>query len=142
MPWIANYSLENIRNGRHLIENGNTVLIRISGAGTSFPDHKDVPYRELFSSIHQFDFQDNEDFEEGAMTVGQAEQIVEVLSDALDNGQNVVVHCVMGLSRSGAVAEAGTLMGFEDLGIHRIPNVHVKALLLKSAGYYNSWDPE
>ena len=47
---------------------------------------------------------------------------------------NVVVHCHMGVSRSGAVAEVGTIMGFRDVGKFRVPNLMVKKKLMEQLG--------
>ena len=47
---------------------------------------------------------------------------------------NVVVHCHAGVCRSGAVAEVGITMGFEDTGVFRAPNLMVKHKLMKALG--------
>ena len=47
---------------------------------------------------------------------------------------NVVVHCHAGVCRSGAVAEVGIAMGFQDTGVFRAPNLMVKHKLLNALG--------
>jgi len=47
---------------------------------------------------------------------------------------NVVVHCHMGVCRSGAVAEVGVMMGFRDTEKFRIPNLMVKKKLMEQLG--------
>jgi predicted protein tyrosine phosphatase len=48
---------------------------------------------------------------------------------------NVVVHCMAGVCRSGAVAEVGVMMGFRDVGRMRIPNVRVKTMMMRELGW-------
>jgi predicted protein tyrosine phosphatase len=141
MPWIGNYSFSDIKTGQHALEPGRTTLIRIGDVCTMF-DPKDVFHWDKFPSEFCFDFQDNEDIEAGAMNEEQASQIARILKDAYRLNYNVVVHCVAGLCRSGAVTEAGVAYGFQDAETHRIPNVHVKKLLFKHLGLINSWDQE
>lgn len=45
---------------------------------------------------------------------------------------NVVVHCYAGIFRSGAVAEVGVILGFEDTHVFRSPNRLVKHRILKA----------
>jgi predicted protein tyrosine phosphatase len=48
---------------------------------------------------------------------------------------NVVVHCMAGLCRSGAVAEVGVMMGFDDTERFRSPNLMVKHSLMRALGW-------
>lgn len=48
---------------------------------------------------------------------------------------NVIVHCHMGICRSGAVAAVGVMMGFNDVGSHRIPNLLVKHRMMAALGW-------
>lgn len=57
-----------------------------------------------------------------SITDKQAEEIVEELNKAFNEEMNVIVHCSAGVSCSGAVVEAGILIGFEDTGVYRRPN--------------------
>ena len=57
-----------------------------------------------------------------------------LLKHALTNHMNVVVHCYAGICRSGAVAEVGVMMGFQDCERSRIPNLRVKQKLMKQLG--------
>jgi hypothetical protein len=65
----------------------------------------------------------------------QAEEIVRLLQHALDNRMNVVVHCMAGLCRSGAITEVGVMMGFDDTKRFRSPNLLVKHSLMKALGW-------
>ena len=56
----------------------------------------------------------------------QAKSLVILLKQALLNRSNVIVHCVAGVCRSGAVCEVGVMMGFDDTEAFRSPNLLVK----------------
>ena len=64
-----------------------------------------------------------------------AKELVRLLRHAFKNRMNVVVHCHAGLCRSGAVAEIGIMMGFNEVHTRRIPNTLLKALMLKELGW-------
>lgn len=72
---------------------------------------------------------------EAKITQEQAKEIVGILQNAMENGQNVIVHCNAGLCRSGAVAEVGVMMGFSDTFAPRIPNLMVKKYLMRELGW-------
>jgi hypothetical protein len=65
-----------------------------------------------------------------------AARLVALLQHALDNRMNVVVHCFAGICRSGAVCEVGVMMGFDDTGRFRSPNLLVKHRMMKALGWY------
>jgi len=48
---------------------------------------------------------------------------------------NVIVHCAAGICRSGAVVEAGVVLGFDDTQTMRIPNTLVKTSILEQLGF-------
>ena len=66
----------------------------------------------------------------------QAEEIAKILTDALESNTNIVIHCVAGICRSGAIAEVGVMLGFQDTEEYRCPNLLVKELLLKELNLY------
>lgn len=139
MPRIENVSYADILKGNYQNDPSKTVLIQITDVDGQVP----VPPDTFFDGI-VFSFADLTDAGENNINASvmfnesQAQSIATVLKGALDIGMNVTVHCVAGLSRSGAVAEVGEMMGFEYIGRTKIPNVHVKSLLLKELGlsYY------
>jgi protein tyrosine phosphatase len=92
-----------------------------------------------FKEVYRFEFMDVERDDkwpdEAKITPAQAEEIVRLLKHALENRMNVVVHCMAGLCRSGAVAEVGVMMGFEDTERFRSPNLLVKHSLMKALGW-------
>jgi hypothetical protein len=72
----------------------------------------------------------------------QAAELVRLLQHALANRMNVVVHCVAGVCRSGAVCEVGVMMGFTDCEGFRSPNLLVKHRMMKVLGWtYDENEP-
>ncbi len=137
-PWIQNIALSDISKGFHNNPGNNAMLIQIVDPCMTFPEPK---YQ--FSERHQFEFLDLEaddmpDAEEFKITNEQAEKIVQLLQRALENKMNVIVHCVAGVCRSGAVCEVGVMMGFRDTEVYRQPNLLVKHKLMRVLGWtYN-----
>ncbi len=106
-------------------------MIQISSRGSQrwFPEpiHK-------FTEVRRFLFDDIDHEASNAINEYQAEELVSVLQKALAAGQDVVVHCTAGICRSGAVVEVGTMMGLEDPGKYRQPNVRVKTMMMRVLG--------
>lgn len=134
MPWIENVAASDVSLGFHHDAGPNSMLISICDPAGWRPEAK---YN--FKERHDFEFLDAED-EDGfpenlKISDAQAEEIVDLLKRALDNRMNVVVHCMAGICRSGAVAEVGVMMGFEDCEKFRQPNLRVKHKLMKELGW-------
>jgi len=132
MPWIQNISLGNIKRGFHIAPGENAMLIQIVDCGEEFPTPK-----YTFKEVHQFEFLDLEENDvvaDEAMKCSQeqANELVELLQSAKDNKMNVIVHCHAGVCRSGAVAEVGIIMGFDDSEVFRSPNLLVKNRMMKA----------
>lgn len=150
MPWIENVALSDIPKGRHHRAGENSMLIQIVDPAMEFP----TPMHQ-FKETHQFEFLDIEedgmtnngdgswtDMSEFAITQDQADQLVALLQRALENRMNVVVHCVAGVCRSGAVCEVGVMMGFDDCEAFRSPNLLVKHKMMKCLGWtYDENEP-
>lgn len=134
-PWIENISLDAVRKGEHYDAGDNSMLIQIVDPGTEFPKPKFA-----FKDVRQFFFLDVEDDDRekiyycAAITDADAEGIANALTHAYKHHMNVVVHCHMGVCRSGAVAEVGVMMGFIDTDKFRQPNLMVKHKVLKQLG--------
>lgn len=136
MPWIENVAAADIPIGFHHDCGPNAMLIQIMDTATSWwptPKHE-------FKEVHQFEFLDIErdDFcIEPAMKISdeQAAELVRLLQHALDNRMNVVVHCMAGICRSGAVCEIGVMLGFSDTEKFRSPNLLVKHKMMKVLGW-------
>jgi protein-tyrosine phosphatase len=128
---IQNISALDVTTANHIDPGANAVLIQIMDI---------CPYRwptpaHNFAEVHQFEFLDIESddpvFDEECMiSHEQASHLVAILRNALANNANVVVHCNRGISRSGAVAAIGVMMGFDDAGGRREPNQRVTQLML------------
>lgn len=142
-PWIQNVSFSDIKQSRHIDAGPNSMLIQIVDPGMEFPEPV-----YLFKERHQFEFLDIEedgltnngdgtwtDMSEFAITQEQAAELVRLLEHALDKRMNVVVHCVAGVCRSGAVCEVGVMMGFRDTEAFRSPNLLVKHRMMKYLGW-------
>lgn len=126
--WITNTSRRNIETGNHAFQPDNTILISIRDICT-----EPVEISEEFMNVYDFEFQDSDDAELGIQEA-QAREMATILQACADLETNVVVNCVAGIYRSGAVVEVGTMIGFRDLGAHRIPNVRVKTMLMQALG--------
>jgi protein tyrosine phosphatase len=134
-PFIQNVAWADIPKGDHFDCGDRAMLIQIVDPATSFP----IP-KHNFKTVHQYEFLDVEEDEksslsEFAMQPWQAKQIAALLQEALQDKRPVVVHCFAGVCRSGAVAEVGVMMGFQDTRRFRQPNTWVKKLLMKELGW-------
>ncbi len=141
-PWIQNVSLSDVKKGHHIDAGINSMLIQIVDPDMEFPT---TSYQ--FREVHQFEFLDleksddciNDDWK---ISDAQAEQLVQLLQRAFDDRMNVVVHCVAGVCRSGAVCEVGVMMGFRDTEVFRSPNLLVKHKMMKVLGWtYDENEP-
>ena len=126
--------MSDIRQGFHVDPGINSMLIQIVDPAYEFP----VP-KYQFRETHRFEFLDAErddNFpDECKCTDQQAQQLVQLLQHALDQHMNVIVHCHAGVCRSGAVAEVGVMMGFQDTEAFRSPNLLVKHRMMKVLGW-------
>lgn len=134
MPWIENVAADDIPKKLHHRAGENSMLIQITDPASwrPTPAHK-------FKEIHHFEFLDvekNDHVDDELMKCSQtqANELVQLLQHALDNKMNVVVHCFAGVCRSGAVVEVGVMMGFDDVGKFRSPNLLVKHKMMTSLG--------
>ena len=135
MPWIENIAAADVPMRFHHEAGENSMLIQIMDP---CPTWWPTPAHE-FKEIYRFEFMDVERDdkwpEEAKITAAQAEEIVRLLKHALENRMNVVVHCMAGLCRSGAVTEVGVMMGFDDTERFRSPNLMVKHSLMRALGW-------
>lgn len=135
MPWIENVAASDIPIKFHHDAGENSMLISITDPASWRPTPKHV-----FKEIHHFEFLDIEKDDkclDEAMRCSQeqANELVRLLQHALENRMNVVVHCFAGVCRSGAVAEIGVKMGFDDVGNFRSPNLLVKHRMMNALGW-------
>lgn len=139
--WIQNVAMQDVKYGHHKNAGTNSMLIQIVDPDMEFPISKNV-----FKEVHQFKFLDlekNDPHKDSLkITDEQAKDLVRLLRKALDQHMNVIVHCVAGVCRSGAVAEVGIMMGFEDTHAFRSPNLLVKHKMMKVLGWtYDENEP-
>lgn len=132
--WIQNVSYDDVASGIHPDPGDNSILIQIVDPDCDFP----IP-KHKFREIHRFKFLDIEPDDEcldpnWRVSQQQCDQLVEVLRAAMSAKANVIVHCMFGLSRSGAVCEVGVLMGFDDTHKLRDPNRALKNGMLTKLG--------
>jgi predicted protein tyrosine phosphatase len=135
MPWIENVAAADVPMRYHHEAGENSMLIQIMDPAPSWWPESTHNFKET----HRFEFLDADDKdgfpEEAKISDQQAEEIVRLLQHALNQRMNVVVHCLAGLCRSGAVAEVGVMMGFQDCERTRIPNLRVKQKLMRQLGW-------
>ena len=133
MPKIENCSWIDFQKGNHRVNPIGTVAIQITDPGDTPPE----PLENCFVSRHPFQFLDAEEPtqffpEEKLISDTQAEEIAAILQKALENDHNVLVHCVVGQCRSGAVVEVAEMIGFDECFRYRLPNVRVKSKLMQA----------
>lgn len=131
MNYIENISAVDCQFGNHMDPAPNTMLIQIADPTGWMPTPK-----YAFKEAHQFRFADVEvevgdPLECDGISDDQAVLLVGLLKHAIDNRMNVVVHCMAGICRSGAVVEVATMMGFADCRNYRRPNIMVKTKMMQ-----------
>jgi protein-tyrosine phosphatase len=132
MPKIENCSWEDFLRGNHKLSPIDTVAIQITDPCDVPPE----PAEDAFVSRHSFQFLDAEEPtrffpEEALISDEQAEEIASILVKALENNHDVLVHCVVGVCRSGAVVEVAEMIGFDECFRYRQPNIRVKQKLMQ-----------
>lgn len=144
MPSILNVSRDNFNNGRYKFPRNGAIAIRITDPAWELKPMRDVMYDKNgiakgfteFSDVFDYEFLDADpitqpDLKEFCFTIEQAEEIYQILVNALKSDTDIVVHCTAGLCRSGAIVEAAVMLGFTDPFVVRQPNAHVKSLLVR-----------
>jgi len=118
--FIQNISYREFQLGHHVNSN-NMNAIQIVDPCMNFPKPKNI-----FNKIYQFEFSDVETPDElcweARMSKNQAKEIIYILNISFKSNEDIIVHCVSGKSRSGAVVEAGLLIGFKEITNLRQPN--------------------
>ena len=132
MPKIENCSWADFRRGNHRLSPIGTVAIQITDPDDTLPE----PAEDTFAKRYSFQFLDAEEPtrffpEEKLISDAQASRIASILLDALENDQDVLVHCVVGQCRSGAVVEVAEMIGFDECFRYRHPNTRVKHKLME-----------
>lgn len=117
-------------------EDRDCILIRLHNPDYEFPEGESEFLREVFfHEVFEIAVDDSDNIPEDVI-----EELAIILTVAKNLGKNIVVHCHAGISRSGAVVEVATMMGFEDIGRYRSPNRVLKEKLRKALGIKNSYE--
>ena len=132
MPKIENCSWDDFRKGNHRLDPLNAVAIQIVDPSDTPPE----PAEDVFYTRAVFEFFDAEEPtqffpEEKLISDEQAETLAGALRTALEFDRDVLVHCVAGVCRSGAVVEVAEMIGFDECFRYRLPNVRVKRKLME-----------
>ncbi len=137
---IANVSRHYIQNLEQPHTNGQHWLISIT-------THKDQPVKpaQQYSQIYHFVFNDVNEPGPTSITETQAQEIAEIIKQAVVQKVDILlVHCDMGICRSGAVIEAALLNQnityYSEISNKRQPNTLVFNLVRKALGYNYSWE--
>lgn len=124
--FIQNVSYKDLQEGNYC-QSSNLTLIQIVDPCMIFPEP-----RWYFDSVYQFEFTDDEDLNHitwaARMKESQAKDILSILYSSLEKQRDVIVQCVSGQSRSGAVVEAGLLIGFDEVHKNRKPNKYMVSI--------------
>ncbi len=156
MPTIKNVSLSSFLNDKHhesyairivdsmyVLDGIYRIENNVTGRLYGIKDSKNV-----FEDVAGFSFLDVNKDENGFISEQQSICIIDFLEQAKKHNKNVVVHCVMGVSRSGAIAQfAIDFLGFYDAGFksesgygREHKNADVYNELRKTAGFLHSFE--
>lgn len=137
MAFIQNVCFWAIEDGQHATPGEGAILIQLWGQLGDFPK----PKYTGFSEVYQFRMEDIVLDEEWGPRPEQGITIANILSRALRENKDIIVHCHAGISRSGAVAEAAVALGFESKIKYAMPNWRLKKYIMDSLGLpYNPHD--
>lgn len=75
--------------------------------------------------VRHFSFADCNRNEPDYMSASDLIDITEIIKKTKEEGKDLIVSCIAGLSRSGAIVQAAIDYGFKDAGNHRKPNVDI-----------------
>jgi predicted protein tyrosine phosphatase len=88
-----------------------------------------------YTSILMLVFNDCEPEEKGYPTTSQIQAIISFLKDAKSRNKDVVVHCMMGIGRSAAIAQfAIDFLGFTD-AVNSTDRTHMNVALYSDLHY-------
>ena len=134
MPLIENCSLADYMAMKFSIDVDNAVAIRIADSDGEFYHTK---WNKDFMKEHHFHFNDVEEpsayggSSRGLITEKQAFKIAQIIKECLEQNKHIIVHCMAGISRSGAVVEAARFYGFDVIEKYKIPNCAVKTRVIR-----------
>ena len=140
---VINLSLKEYTEGHHVAINiateGKYLLIVIDDVDIKQRENSPLPKwlnDTKCNMVHKLycTFKDSEDEGEGCLTNEAAELLADEIVYCKDNNISIIVSCIAGLSRSGAITQTCIDYGFEDTGKTRYPNNRIKNMLKKYLG--------
>jgi len=132
-PFIENVSYHGMTKASHYDPGEYGVWISITDPCT-MPAPAAFPFLKMYG-FQFLDIEENdpkfEEFKEFVISKEDGERIADILRKSFADGSSVIVSCMAGLCRSGAVAQAGIDYGFVDVGSVRAPNLMVYKAVAK-----------
>ena len=119
-----------------------TVVIRILDRSKGNSEFGDLEFNDHWlynkTTVHEFEFDDT-NTGEGAITIEQGDSLFKILEREVQKDDCfILVHCVMGVCRSGAVIGAAQAIaqayGFEFQCLKKVdrPNSRVKTIIVRN----------
>lgn len=125
MPTVEHVDMHDVARGRHATLPEGAALIQVVDPDMDWPTPMAQFRYILRLKFLDIDPQADDTPDTWAMSESQARAVDAFLAEALREGRNVLVHCVHGSSRSGAIAAHAQSQGFECLRPLTEPNAHV-----------------
>ena len=121
---------------RDIIARNNYAIITIDDVGQTPRTLKGFPewMKGNRGFVHSFTFHDSEESSEGCFSAINAASVAADIISCKSLGLDLVVSCIAGLSRSGAIVQAAIDYGFEDTGRIRTPNNRIKGMVREALG--------
>ena len=121
---------------RDIIARNNYAIITIDDVGQTPRTLNGFPewMKGNCGFAHSFTFHDNEESGEGCFSAINAASVAADIISCKSLGLDLVVSCIAGLSRSGAIVQAAIDYGFEDTGRIRTPNNRIKGMVREALG--------
>lgn len=136
--YVQNVSIDDVRKLKGSNNLHNTLLISISDNDVPYP----VDLGKGFWSAVYYQFLDVDEARyKNAISDGQAKGLITWIEFAKRHNKDILVHCTMGINRSGAVREVAEIMGYTVIGQKKGYNAYVKNKLMQAAGMTYAEEP-
>jgi len=136
MPWIANMGM---REAEKFEPGPDTVCVSITEPKSDRCYGLEANISQGYTGILRLQFEDYDSLrlhppDAVLFTETQAKMVTDFVTR--HRGENILVHCSAGISRSGAIVDAilQAFPEYEDRGKTRFPNGHVRSLMKKALG--------
>jgi predicted protein tyrosine phosphatase len=138
-PWIANMGLREAEKFKPDEELSDTVCVSITEPANKRGYGHLANISQGYVGILRLQFEDYDSLrlhppDSVLFTETQAKMVAEFVTR--HRGENILVHCAAGISRSGAIVDAilQAFPEYEDRGKTRFPNGHVRSLMKRALG--------